>query len=252
MKISVIINTYNSESTLIKCLDSVKMFDEIVICDMYSSDKTLAIAKDYNCKIVMHEQVGIVEPARNFAIQAASSEWVFVVDSDEIVPSTLKDYLYAYINNCQIYDGLFIPRCNFFMGQFMHGAYPDYILRFMRKDKVFWPPIIHATPQVSGQVNKIPAKHALSFIHLADETVSARIQKLDIYTNKEIERRSTKHYSSCSLIINSFYRFIKMYFLRKGFLDGKPGLVYAMINSFYKTITIAKIWEKELQKNKPI
>ena len=249
MKISVVINTYNSESTLVKCLDSVKTFDEVVICDMYSSDKTLEIAKQYNCKIVLHEQTGIVEPARNFAIQSASCEWVFVVDSDEIVPSMLKDYLYQHIAKENASEGLFIARCNLFMGQFMHGAYPDYILRFMKKDKVFWPPIIHAIPQITGIANKVPAKHTLSFIHLADETVSARIQKLDIYTGKETERRLNKRYSSFSLIINSFYRFIKMYFIKKGFLDGKPGLVYALINSFYKIITISKIWEKEIQNN---
>ena len=250
MKISVVINTFNSESTLVRCLDSVKSFDEIIICDMYSSDQTLEIAKQYNCKIVMHEQTGIVEPARNFAIQAASSEWVFVVDSDEVIPSTLKEYLYKHINKSHPSSGLLIPCCNFFMGQFMHGAYPNYILRFMKKDQAFWPPIIHAKPVISGKVDKIPAKHSLSFIHLAEETISTRVQKIDIYTSKEVERRLDKKYSYCSLITNGFYRFFKMYILKRGFLDGKPGLIYALMNSFYKIVTIAKIWEKQRQADK--
>ena len=250
MKISVVINTFNSESTLVRCLDAVKSFDEIIICDMYSSDRTLEIAKQYNCKIVMHEQTGIVEPARNFAIQAASSEWVFVVDSDEIVPSTLKDYLYKHTEKSNPSSGLLIPCCNFFMGQFMHGAYPNYILRFMKKDKAFWPPIIHAKPTISGKVDKIPAKHSLSFIHLADESISARMLKINTYTTKEVERRVDKNYSHFSLLANSFHRFFKMYILKRGFLDGKPGLIYALMNSFYKIITIAKIWEKQRQVDK--
>ena len=75
-KISVIIHTYNNEKIIAECLEAVKNFDEIIICDMYSSDKTLEIAKKYNCKIVMHEKTEIVEPARNFAISQASNEWV--------------------------------------------------------------------------------------------------------------------------------------------------------------------------------
>ena len=62
MKISVAINTYNSEKTLRACLDSVKDFDEILVCDMYSEDRTLEIAEEYGAKIFMHEKTGYVEP----------------------------------------------------------------------------------------------------------------------------------------------------------------------------------------------
>jgi glycosyltransferase involved in cell wall biosynthesis len=94
--ISVVVNTYNAEQHLKKVLESVKDFDEIVICDMESTYHTLDIAKEYGCKIVCFpkQNYTIVEPARNFAIQQASHEWVLVVDADEIVPSTLKQYLY--------------------------------------------------------------------------------------------------------------------------------------------------------------
>lgn len=252
MKISVIINTFNSEASLAQCLESVVAFDEIIVCDMYSSDNTLQIAKQFGCKILMHERTGIVEPARNFAIQAASCEWVFVVDSDEIVPSQLRTYLYNHINRKDATDALYIPRRNFFMDRFMHGAYPDYILRFMKKETVFWPPYIHATPEINGSTSKVPAKKNYSFIHLANETVSSRIKKLDVYTDKEIERRTQKQYNGLSLLVNSSFRFFKMYILKKGFLDGKPGLIYALFNSFYKILTIAKVWEREAQKNKPV
>lgn len=86
--ISVVINTYNAERDLREVLESVKEFDEIVICDMESTDNTLDIAKEYGCKVVTFpkENHRIVEPARNFAIQSASSKWVLVVDADEIIP----------------------------------------------------------------------------------------------------------------------------------------------------------------------
>ena len=85
-KISVVINTYNASKFLARVLDSVKDFDEIVICDMESTDDTLEIAQRYGCKIVTFkkEGVSIVEPARQFAIDAASHPWVLVVDADEL------------------------------------------------------------------------------------------------------------------------------------------------------------------------
>ena len=56
MKISVVINTYNAEKHLVTVLESVKEFDQIVLCDMHSSDNTIAIAEKYNCKIVYCER----------------------------------------------------------------------------------------------------------------------------------------------------------------------------------------------------
>jgi glycosyltransferase involved in cell wall biosynthesis len=79
-KISVVIHTFNSEKFLERVLSSVKDFDEIIICDMYSTDRTQEIAQKYNCKIIYHEKCEIPESARNFAIRAASNEWILVVD----------------------------------------------------------------------------------------------------------------------------------------------------------------------------
>lgn len=81
-KISVVINTYNASKYLERSLEAVKDFDEIVICDMESTDDTLDIARKYGCKIVTYPKGNHVsaEPARTFAIQSATSQWVLVVD----------------------------------------------------------------------------------------------------------------------------------------------------------------------------
>ena len=83
--ISVVINTLNADRLLNECLQSVKQADEIVICDMYSEDKTIEIAQKHGCKIVYHERTGIVEPARNWAMEQASGDWILVLDADEMV-----------------------------------------------------------------------------------------------------------------------------------------------------------------------
>ena len=89
MKISVVINTYNAEKHLRTVLDTVKDFDEVVICDMHSTDSTIAIAEQYGCKIVYCERAPYVEPARNYAIAQASHPWLLVIDADETVPEKL-------------------------------------------------------------------------------------------------------------------------------------------------------------------
>ena len=86
-KISVVINTYNAERHLLQVINAAKGFDEIVVCDMESTDNTLDIAKGMGCRVVTFEKKdhNIVEPARQFAIEQASFPWVLVLDADEIV-----------------------------------------------------------------------------------------------------------------------------------------------------------------------
>ena len=81
-QISVVINTYNAEKFLLQVLESVKDFDEIVVCDMESTDHTPDIARQYGCRIVTFPKgdCNIVEPARQFALDAARGPWILVVD----------------------------------------------------------------------------------------------------------------------------------------------------------------------------
>ena len=236
-KISVVINTYNAERDLERVLDAVKDFDEVLICDMESTDKTLDIAKKYGCRIVTFERktYNIVEPAREFAIHEARFDWVLVVDADEIVTPELKEYLYRRIKEDDCPDGLYIPRKNYFMGRFMRCHYPDHILRFFRKDKTHWPPIIHCTPVVDGRVEKIPAKNKeLAFEHLANENQ---------YTRNELERKQHKHYGTIAFLWRPFFRFFKAYILKGAILDGKPGFIKAMLEGYYQFIFLSKKYE---------
>ncbi|MDO5383780.1 MAG: glycosyltransferase family 2 protein [Rikenellaceae bacterium] len=174
MKISVVINTFNSDRFLDQCLRSVEKFDEIVLCDMHSTDGTIAIAEKYGCRIVYHERTGIVEPARNYAIAQAENEWVLVLDSDEVVPDALREYLYRFAETAEQrgYAALKMARKNYFLGRFMHGDYPDYIIRLIRKSKTYWPETIHARPVIDGGIFAIPSRRReLAVEHLANESV---------------------------------------------------------------------------------
>lgn len=246
-KISVVINTYNAEKFLARVLESVKDFDEIVVCDMESTDSTVAIAKERGCKVVVFKKANHVsaEPARTFAIQSASSPWVLVIDADELVTPALHDYLYSLIGRDDCPRGLYLPRKNYFMGRFMHCYYPDHILRFFVREGTVWPPYVHTFPIVQGNVEKIPAKRKdLALIHLANDSVATTLSKTNQYTENEIKKRANKHYGTAALFTRPLFRFFKAFILKGGFLDGKAGLICAVNQAHYQFVMVSKMIEK--------
>ncbi|MFI3239754.1 MAG: glycosyltransferase family 2 protein [Bacteroidales bacterium] len=244
-KISVVINTYNAEKFLTRVLDSVQAFDEIVICDMESSDNTITIAQSYDCKIVTfpNNNYKSAEPARNFAIQSASNRWVLVVDADELVTPELREYLYRHIAKDNPSAGLYIPRKNFIVGRFMRSYYPDYILRFFKRDGSYWSPNVHTMPTIDGAVEYIPKKRGeLAFIHLANDSYYDIIRKMNTYTeNERIKRRKKYHF--IQLFYMPAFRFIKRYFFKGGFREGKIGFIQAVIDANYIFYALSKIQE---------
>jgi len=247
MSISVVIHTLNSGKFIRRCLESVRDFDEIVVCDMYSSDDTLKIAEKFGAKIVMFEPCGgIPEPARAFAVGQATKDWVLVVDSDEVIPESLRKYLLQMITSENCPNAFYLPRKNYFMNRFMRASFPDYQLRFFKKDSFKgWPVVIHARPEIEGNICKIPQKKSLAIVHLEENRIRDLVSKMNRYTELEVEKRNKKRKSVAGMIFQPFYRFFFMYFIKMGFLDGKEGLIYAVTQACNKFLTNAKIIERQ-------
>lgn len=240
-RISAVMNTYNAERYLPEVLDSLAGFDEIVLVDMHSTDRTREIALRYGARIVDFERCGICEPARNAAIQAASNPWVLIVDADELIPGPLRDYLYRVAGGENPPAALRIPRINSFMGREMRCLSPDYVTRFARRDAIDWPPVIHAAPVVDGRVDTVPAgDRRLSFIHLERNDVKSRLEKMARYTDSELLRRGPRRYGTLSYLLKPLERFIRSFVLKSGWRDGHPGLVWALLEAQYKLATMAK------------
>ena len=147
--------------------------------------------------------------------------------------------------------GVFIPRKNYLHGVYMHASYPDYIMRFFRKDSCYWPPEMHSIPKIEGISIKIPKKNKnLAIIHLDDQNIHERIEKLNRYANNDIKRmkETGRNFSRFSLMLRMFTFFVKFYFIKGGIRDGKMGLVYSLLHSYSRFIAIAKLWENELPK----
>ncbi len=252
MSISVVIHTYNSEKYLEECLQSVSLADEVLICDMYSNDKTIEIAQKHGCKIVYHENVGFADPARNFAISQTSGDWILVVDSDEVIPKELFDYLRELINKPQPPEIVLIPRKNFVFGKAMRALYPNSILRFFKKGSVSFSDKVHCTPQIlsCSELHKIDHKRQeLAIVHYNYDTIDSFLSRTNKYTTLELEKllKRNKKFSLTYTILRSFGEFIKRYILKKGFLDGIHGFILAVLLAYYEFLTYIKLWE--YQKN---
>ena len=246
MGISVVINTYNAELHLRKCLEAVKDFDEIVVCDMESTDNTVAIAREYGCKIVTFPKANhkSAEPARTFAIQSATSKWVLVVDADEIITPELREVLYSEIEKPDCPAGYYIPRKNMFMGMFVRDFHYDYQLRFFIREGTEWPPYVHTFPKVQGHVEKLKAGNQACMLHLMDETMHEYMEKMNLYTDNEVEKKWQKGYGLWALFWRPAWRFFKKYFLDGSFRMGTRGLIRALLAAYYQFVLVAKIMEK--------
>ncbi len=248
MAISVVINTYNSSRHLSKVLDTVRGFDEIVVCDMESTDNTVEIAKKYGAKVVTFpkENHSHCEPARNFAISQAGNDWVLVVDSDELVSEELRHFLYKFTKKAAkdpMLKGLYIPRKNYAIDHFRRSKYPDYKLRFFSKDSVNWPPELHSVPEIDGKVTKIPAnKKTLALVHIP-RTVAEAISRTNHITTVEMEEHQGQKVTYFHVLMIPTFRFIKTYFLKGAFRDGVTGLINAVNDTVRDFYRLAKIYE---------
>jgi len=245
-KISVVINTYNAELHLAKVLESVKDFDEVVVCDMESTDHTVEIARQYGCKIVTFPKANhtCCEPARQFAIESAAYKRVLVVDADEVVSPELREVLYAKIQQPDCPAAFFIPRQNMFMSMFVRDFHYDYQLRFVPRDGTEWPPVIHSVPKIEGRVEKLKAGNKARLLHLMDETMHEYMAKMNQYTDNEVEKKRQKGYGVGALLWRPLWRFFKKYFMDGSFRMGTRGLIRAMMAAVYQFVLVSKIIEK--------
>ena len=249
-KISVVINTYNAEQFLEQVLEAVQGFDEILICDMESTDSTVKIAQKNGCRVVTFPKGDAVcaEPARTFAIQAATYHWVLVVDADELVTPQLRMYLYDRIAKGNCPEGLYIPRHNMFLGRYERGFAQDHQLRFFIREGTVWPPYVHTFPTVQGRTEHIPAnRDNICLLHLCDETVGEITAKNNRYSDGEVEKKAGRQYSVWALLLKPQWKFFSELVLRGGFRDGTRGVIKAGLKATYQFTLIAKIIEKRLR-----
>jgi glycosyltransferase involved in cell wall biosynthesis len=134
--LSVAIVVLNEEERLRACLESVVWADEIVVVDAGSSDKTMAIAREFTDRAMFRAWDGY-GAQKNFALGQCRGDWLLSIDADERVPDTLREEIQATIRSERREVGYYLPRRNVFEGRWVRhgGLYPDWQLRLFRRGR---------------------------------------------------------------------------------------------------------------------
>jgi len=249
MKISAVVNTYNEEKNLGRCLESVKNFaEEIVVVDMHSTDKTVEIAKKYKAKIFLHEYTRYVEPARNFALSKATGDWILIIDADEELPQNLASKLTKIAKENKV-DYVQIPRKNIIFGKWIEHSrwWPDYLVRFFKKGKVQFSNEIHVPPKTEGEGFKLEAVEENAIIHHNFQSISQFIERLNRYTDiqaEELVKKGVK-FEWQQVLTKPANEFFSRFFAGEGYKDGLHGLVLALLQAFSELILYLKIWQND-------
>lgn len=247
MKISVVINTLNEEKNILRVLTSVKeIADEIIVCDMFSEDKTIEIAKKFGAKIITHKKTDFVEPARNYAISQAESDWILVLDADEELSFDLGKQLKEIAQNDK-HDYVFFPRKNIIFGKWMEHSrwWPDYLVRFFKNGKVTWSDKIHQPPTTTGKELKLDASEQNAIVHHNYNTLDQYLERMIRYSRIQSSQLITQGYQFDwhDLIRKPTSEFLGRYFVGEGYKDGLHGFCLAFLQSLSEFLVYVRVWE---------
>jgi len=252
VKLSVCIICKNEQKNIERCLKSVAWADEVVILDSGSSDDTLAIARRYTDKIYCRDDWEGFGVQRQRAQALASNDWILAVDCDEEVSSQLAQEIAGALSEADEHTVFMLNRLTNFCGQFIYhsGWHPDFVHRiYNKKHYGYNSKTVHEAVSCGG-ARKVKLRHTLAHYQFDD---------LYLYTNKRnsyaetgaTEKLSMGKKSSLSkAVTSSLFAFIRHYFLKRGFLDGKIGFIIAVIQMQYTFNKYVFLLNKQASKSK--
>jgi len=246
LPLTVIVPTYNEEATLEACLESVRFADEILVVDSFSTDRTLEIARRLGVRILQHEYVYSARQ-KNWAIPRASHDWILLVDSDERVPPELRDEILGILSGTPEHDGYWIRRANHFLGKRIRrcGWGTDAVIRLFRRDVArYQDREVHAEIELPGRLPTL--QHKLD--HHSFRSFGQYFRKLQLYSDWGAAQlyKEGRRAGALQILGRPMTRFLKMYILRLGFLEGLHGLVLSMLGAFTVYLKYARLWEMSL------
>ena len=268
--LSILILTLNEEQNLPACLESVRWADDVVVLDSYSADKTVEIARKAGARMYQR-QFDDFASQRNFALDQISFKhpWVFHLDADEHFSEALRRECETVITENRL-SGYLVPSKMIFMGKWLRwaGMYPSFQMRLMKVGEIRFEQKGHGQREARAQrgvgrlrepylhysfskgMDDWMAKHDRYSTREAEETLrerrNGRVNWNDLFAVRNpVKRRRALKSLSIRLPGRPVLRFLYMYILRMGMLDGRPGLTYCRLLAVYESMIVTKLKQLE-------
>jgi glycosyltransferase involved in cell wall biosynthesis len=242
-RITACVITYNEVDRIARCLKSLDFCDEIVVVDSHSTDETQAIAMRSGARVIARDWSGY-RSQKQFAVDAASHDWVLSLDADEVVSPRLRAEILA-LRGKGLGDvaGYSMPRCTEYFGRMIRrgNSYPDRKLRLFDRRRARWSGReIHEKVKADGPVLRLRGE----LEHYAYRNLADFLGRRDRYATLMAcamhaeGRRAHAH----ELWLRPISRFLRGYVLRLGFLDGWRGWVIAWAGADYVYRKYLRLW----------
>jgi glycosyltransferase involved in cell wall biosynthesis len=252
-EISVVLNTLDAERYLPYALRSVATWaTDIVVVDMASTDRTVAIAREHGARVVPCARADCVEAARAFAVAQARAPWVLLLDADELVPLGLSRRLQTIVDEGS-FDVVRMSRRNHLLGgPLLHTGWNperDRPVRFFRPDAVELPTRIHdpIRPRPGARVLELSYGAAESLVHFNYTDVDDFVTRLARYTSVEADHAVARGERSgrARSIVVALHEWVVRFVWHGGWRDGWRGFHLAVLMAAYRLIVQAKIASRE-------
>lgn len=248
--VSVVVITKNEEKNMDECLGSVAGWaDEIVVVDDESSDRTVELARKYTDKI-FHRKMDVEGTHRNWAYAQATNEWVLSLDADEMVTEGLKQEIVQVIA-CEEFQAYSIPLVNYIGSYWVkHGGwYPAGKLRLFQKSKFRYEDVgVHPRVFLEGKCGHLTK----DIIHKGYPDLAHFLGSLNHQTTGEAQKwiDDGRKMSLFKAWRKGVSRFVKGYFIKKGYKDGMHGLIVAYFSLLYQLMSYFKYWQMNYEKDR--
>lgn len=236
----------NEAENLRACLESVRdLVDEIVLLDSGSTDATAAIAAEFGARFFVNAEWPGFGRQRQIAQSYVQSDWVLWLDADERVTPQLAASIQATLENPPENTLYTVPRLSWVFGRFIRhsGWYPDRVLRLYPVALTRYnDALVHEKVDVGAGMKVMDLQGDL--LHFTYRDLEHYLVKSAGYARAWADQRQArgKQSSIAEGLLHAVGCFVKMYLIKAGFLDGRQGLLLAILSSHSTFIKYADLW----------
>jgi glycosyltransferase involved in cell wall biosynthesis len=244
-KVSAIIHVLNEIDYIEDCLRSVEWADEIYVMDSFSTDGTVELIREKfpRVRLEQREYLGAASQ-KNYAIDRAAHDWIFIIDADERVTPKLRAELLRTLAGPLDRWAYSVGRLNFMMGKPVRfsGLQRDRVTRLFHRKHARYPnKRVHADLLVDGATGALTHKMDHYYIRNFDHMIA----KMTRYANwasaqMYIDGKTT---SAAGIFGHTLGKFVRDFIFNFGFLDGVRGLISVGMHVYYTFWKYAKLWE---------